>query len=313
MPVTRQNIRRGPAIVRMGGQTFYSKDDIKMVIEQETFDIRSSTAGKVGVRVKDRMAKITFTPVGAWTIAQLAILYPHGTPTIGGSLFGSADVPVKVWPIDGTESWTFTAGAITKMPSLKLAPIETAFGEVEITCLVGNGLAQSAAGSFLTYSATDAFASELDFDLEDVLTCPYAATFSGPTGWDAAIDTSKGIEVAFAMATKAVTSGNNGTVDYLLSGLDLTAKFQPLGFTAKQLVDRLAVDAVALGTDISSAAGNLTITAGDAALPKVVLNSLRLKGAPLAYSLENLRADDLEFISTRPTGAGAMFSVGMGP
>lgn len=313
MSILRQSVVRGPAIVRMGDQSFYSKDDVKLTIELKTFDIVVATAGKVSQRVSDLIAKIAFTPVGAWTLPQLAILYPHGTPVIGGSLFGAADVPVKIWPLSGTGSWSFLASAITKMPTLKLSPIETVMGETEITCVIGNGLERSAEGSLYTYAATDAFTDELDFDLADVLTCPYANTFSGPTDWIAPFETAKGIEIAFAMGLKPVISANQGTIDMTLSGLDITAKFQPLGFTDKQVLDRLAADGVALGTDVSSAAANLTCTGGDAALPKVVVNAMRLRNAPLLFSLENERVGDLEFFATRPTGAGAMFSVGMGP
>lgn len=317
MAISRSSIIRGPAIVRMGSQSFYSKDDITVDITPETFDIVSSTGGKLSERTSDVVARITFTPVGAWTANQLTVLYPYTNPTIGGSVFGSSDTSVQVWPIDGTERFTFACGAITKMPSLIMTPAETLMGEVEITCIIANNQERSTAGSLYTYSATAAFTAapndERNFALSDVLTVPYTATFSGPAGWTSQIESTGGFSIDFDLQTTPIMAANIGTVDHIISGLDITCTFQPLNFTAKQLMDRLAVDGNALGKDISSAAGNLTITGGSASTPKVVLNNLRLRSAPMLYSLENLRSDDIEFFSTRPTGAGTMFTVGFGP
>lgn len=317
MAITRQSIIRGPAIIRMGSQTFYSKSDVRLEITPETFPIESSVAGKLSERVADVMAKITFTPVGAWTTGQVGVLFPHGTPNIGGSLFGSSDTSVRIWPIDTNEVFTFLSGAITKMPTITLSPTVTLMGDVEITCVIGNGLERSAAGSLYTYAATTAFSAspndERNFALSEVLTNPYTATFSSGTGWTTQIETQEGFEVSFDLGLTPVKAANIGTVDMIISKLDISVKFLPLKFTAKNLMDKLASDGRALGNDIGLDSSNLTITGGSSSTPKVVINNLRLKNAPMLYSLENLRSDTLEFIATRPTASGAMFTVGMGP
>jgi hypothetical protein len=41
----------------------------------------------------------------------------------------------------------------------------------------------------------------------------------------------------------------------------------------------------------------------------VTINNAVLVSAPQQYGFGNTRHDDLEFIATRPTGSGAMFSV----
>ncbi len=312
MGVLREIVKRGPAIVQMGGQSFYSQGDIKVAIQPESFDIPTSAYGKVGARMKDLIAKISFTPAGMWTTAQLAVLFPWTNPTIGQSMFGSSDVPVTIHPLDGTEKMVFTAGAITKMPGIVLSPVETALKEVEITCLVGNGLDRSNAAGLYTYTATAAF-SDTSFSLASVLTVPYTATLAAVgSPWDA-IQTEAGFECSFDLKTSPVKVANVGTIDYQVSGLEISVKFKPVGLTVKQVLDRLKVQStgVALGMDLSAGAANLTITGG-ASNPQVVINNVRLKDSQLLYSAEKLRHDTIEFVATRPTGSGAMFTVGLG-
>lgn len=312
MGILRESIVRGPAIVQMGGQSFYSQKDIKVEIKPETFNVESAIIGKVSERMKDLVAKITFTPVGMWTTDQLAILFPHTNPIFGQSLFGSTDVPVTIHPVDGKEKMVFTAGAITKMPSLKLSPVETTMGEVEITCVVGNGKDRSAADALYTYSATAAF-EDTSFDLSTIKTVPYAASLaSAAAPWDA-INTEGGFEINFDLKTKPVVVANVGTIDHSISGLDISVKFKPLGMTVKQVLDKLKVQGtgVQLGMDMSDAAADLTISGG-ATNPVVVVKSVRLKDSSLLYSFDNLRHDTIEMIATRPTGMGVMFTVGIG-
>lgn len=311
MSILRENIIRGPAIVIMGGQSFYSQKDIKVEIKPETFNIEAAVIGKVTERMKDLVAKISFTPVGMWTAEQLAVLFPHTNPVFGSSLFGSTDVPVTIHPVDGKEKIVFTSGAITKMPSIKLSPVETTLGDVEITCVIGNGLDRSNAASLYTYTATDAF-TDTSFDLATIKTVPYTATLaSAAAPWDA-IETEGGFDIELAFKSKPIIVANYGTIDHMVSGLDIAVKFKPLGMTVKEVLDKLKVQGtgVAIGMDLSDAVANLTITGG-VGNPIVVVNSVRLKDSSLIYSPENLRHDTIEMVATRPTGTGTMFTVGL--
>jgi hypothetical protein len=312
MGLTRQSIVRGPAIVQMGGQTFYSKGDIKVAIAPETFDVSTSVHGKVGQRMKDLMAKITFVPAGMWTAGQLAVLFPHTNPTFGASLFGSTDVPVTIHPVDGAERMVFTSGAITKMPGVVLSPVETALKEVEITCVLGNGLDRSNAAALYTYTASATF-TDTSFSLANVLTVPYTASLAAASAPWNAIETEAGFECSFDLKTSPVKVGNLGTIDFSVSALDISVKLKPVGMTVKQVLDRLKVQStgVALGMDMSAGAANLTITGGTNN-PQVVINNVRLKDSNLIYGAEALRHDTIELIATRPSGGGAMFTIGLG-
>jgi hypothetical protein len=136
MGVQRQNIMGCSALIQMGGQSFYAKDEIKVTPVIETFPITSSIHGKVGERKKSVSFKISFTPVGMWSTALLAVLHPNTNPTNGASIYGATDVPVVIHPVDGKEKITFSCGAITKSPGIKLTHDETLFKQCEIECIL---------------------------------------------------------------------------------------------------------------------------------------------------------------------------------
>lgn len=309
MTVQRSSILRGPAIVQMGGQSFYSKGDIKVTPEVSTFPVASSIYGKAGERLSDIMIKISFTPVGMWTTSLLAVMFPHTNPTIGSSLFGASDTAVTLHPTNGSEKIVFSCGAVTKMPGLILSAIDTSFKEMEITCLLKNNADRSAADALFTIS-DDAFV-DTSFALSSIFTVPYTTSLaSASSPWDA-ISTEAGVEIDFDQQNSPVVVNGLGTVDMSLSGLDITVKFKPVGMTVAQVLSQMKLQGTGakIGQDIAASANNITVTGGSGN-PIVVVNSVRLKNAAQIYGAEALRHDTLEFIATRPMAA-AMFSIGL--
>lgn len=309
MTVQRSSILRGPAIVQMGGQTFHSQGDITVTPEISTFPINSSIYGKSGERLSDIMIRISFTPVGMFTTDLLAVMFPHTNPTIGTSLFGATDTAVTLHPTNGSEKIVFTAGAITKMPGVLLSATDTAFKEMEITCLLKNDADRSAADALFTIS--DAAFTDTSFDIGSIFTVPYSVSLaSAASPWDAIL-TEAGVEIDFAQTNNPVTVNGFGTVDMSLSGLDITVKMKPVGMTVAQVLAQMKLQGtgVKIGQNIGASANNMTITGGSGN-PIVVVNNVRLKSAGQIYGQETLRHDSLEFIATRPTG-GAMFSIGL--
>jgi len=309
MTIQRQNIVRGPAIVTMGGQSFYSKEDIKITYDVETFPITSSIFGKSTERVSDLMARISFTPVGQWTTNLLAQMYPHTNPTIGASLFGSTDTPVAVWPISGTERITFTSGAVTKMPGLIMSATETSFKEMEITCVLKNNAARSAVDAL--YTIANATFTDNTFNLAQIMTVPYTVSLASLTSPWNSIMTEAGVEIDFDFQTAPVKVNSLGTVDMSVAGLDISVKMKPLGMSVADVLTRLRIQGAgtAIGGDLSASGNNLTCTGGSGN-PQVVINNVRLKAAGGVYGNQALRHDTIEFIATRPAG-GAMFTIGL--
>lgn len=314
MATPRNSIIRGPAIVQMGGQSFYTKDDISVNLSVETFVIPCSIGGEVDERILDVMNEITFTPVGAWTTAQLAILFPYTNPIIGASIYGDTDVPVTIWPLNGKEKIVYTAGAIVKMPSIILSASKTPLGSMTIRCIGKNNAAWSAADKRFAITATAAF-EDSTFAVSAIPTIPYTLVLAGGAAPWNAIKTQDGITVDFSLTTEPVPVDDEGKVDESIKGLKISAKFIPVGITLTQLMAKFSVQdtGFARGISLNSRAANMTISGPAAGNPLVVLNSMALKTTAQSYSdsASKLRIGEIEFISTRPNGTGAMFSVGV--
>jgi hypothetical protein len=90
--------------------------------------------------------KGTGTPL---TYDNLAVLWPYLQPTIGGRIFGNADVPFA-WLGNNGDLITVRAGAITKMPDMVLGVDKPAIGAFEICGVVGNGMDPETANSYFT-------------------------------------------------------------------------------------------------------------------------------------------------------------------
>ena len=74
---------RGAASLHRIGQDFWTKDVAAMNINLKAFGIPSNAFGDLARRGAGRLIEVTFTPVGVWTLPQLAILFPYLNPRYG--------------------------------------------------------------------------------------------------------------------------------------------------------------------------------------------------------------------------------------
>jgi hypothetical protein len=312
MAIARTTILSGPAIVQMGAATFYTKDDIKVVTHFEQIEVNTAAYGAVGTRVKDIKTEITFTPT-EWESAGLGVLYPHTNPVAGTSMFTGTDVPVTIHPMNGLEKMVYNAGAVTKMPDLNFSAINpNPFGACTITCISSNNIAWATANSRYTLTGTSAF-SDTSFLVTNMKTVVYTVAV-GTTPWDA-VKTKDGVRVSFSLETTPVETDDDGLVDLLVKGVKVSVKFAPVGLTLAQVLTKLNVQGsgVVRGMEGSTGAVDLTITGAGTGSPLVTIENAVLVGAGQTYGYGNLRHDEIEFIATRPTGSGALFSVSSVP
>ena len=92
--------------------------------------IKKTTKRTKTAKKQEPLGKVTFTPCGQLASDLLAILFPYGNPTIGGSACGSTDRPLVVHSLAGTKV-SFLNAVLTKMPEIYLSPVKTAFGYVK--------------------------------------------------------------------------------------------------------------------------------------------------------------------------------------
>jgi hypothetical protein len=298
MPISRASIIRGPAIVTYNGATFYSKDDIKLVTELETFDIEVSAYGKADERVKNRKMTVSFTPSGAW--ANLATLFPYGAAAIGSSVFGS-DTALAIQTLAGTLV-TFAAAALTKMPSITASAAKTLLGPLEFTCLGKDNTAWGATGSVYTV-ASNAF-SDTSFVESAIITAPYTVAWGSTAPWNS-LATQDGVTVDFDLGLKPVETDSEGLVDLTCEKLVVTARLKPAGLTESQVLAALALQGTGAARGRSLNAGGQTLTIASGSSPSIVLNGANLKSARQLFGPAALRVDELAFVATRTFASGA--------
>ena len=303
MPTTRQSIIRGPGAVTFGGATFHDVDGIPATVDVGSGPVTSSMIGTLDTIKTDQTATISFTPVAAVTDPVLAALFPAWlrTPEIGRSVYGATDAPLVVHSLAGTKV-TFAAAAVSSCPELRLTPVQTAFGAVEFRAVVGNGLLPDAPGAF--YSVESA-PYGLGAPTPDNLT---GVHYTGTWGELSIPDTVSGWTVRVQPQFEAVTTDSQGTADYTLAGVEVTARCRPFGLTEAQILAALNAGA-GRGASLAGA-NNLVISGSNAAgALTVTLMNAALTAGPLEWGSARLRDGEIEFRANARSGDGALFTL----
>lgn len=303
MATTRQSIVRGPGTVTYNSVKLFDQGGITAEIDTPTQDVGSSISGRLDTIKTDQVGKVTLTPVGNLSAELLAVLFPSWvrTPAIGRSVFGSEDVPLHVSSRAGRKV-SFLNAALTRCPELLLSPVKTAFGQAEFTALLANGkLATDANSLFTEAAATYADGEPPRTGLSGF---HYAATL----GSLSIPDTVDGWTVSVELQLDPVTTDSQGTVDYTLGGVNVTAKCTPLGLSEAQILGALPA---LRGRGASMAGADDLVIESDGGL-KVTLKCASLVTGPLQWGTTTLRAGELGFTAHVDTDDGSLFDVELG-
>jgi hypothetical protein len=90
LPVNLFSRVRGAASLHYKGQDFWTKDVMMLDADFKPFTVDSDAFGPLDSRFGMRLLTVKFTPVGVWTAAQLAVLYPYLNPR-----YGDFNTPVR--------------------------------------------------------------------------------------------------------------------------------------------------------------------------------------------------------------------------
>ena len=301
MGTTRQSIIRGPGTVTFGGVKLFDASGITAEIDSATQEVPSSVAGTLDTIKTDQTGKVTLTPVGNLSEALLGVLFPAWmqTPVIGTSLFGTTDAPLVISSRAGTKV-TFNAAALTKCPDMLLSPVKTAFGQAEFTALLPNGKLPDDNTTKL-YTVASAAYADGEPPREGLTGFHYAGTF----GSLSIPDTKDGWTVSFDLQLDPVATDSQGTIDYTLGGIGVTAKCTPLGLTESQI---LAALPVLRGRGASIAGANDLVIAATGGL-SVTLKCASLVTGPLNWGATALRAGEIGFTANIDPTDGSLFEV----
>ena len=248
---TRTTIVRGPAKVVFDSATFYSKGGINITMTTSTFDKESDAYGVLGKSKTDFQVVVEFEPVGE--IEALATLFPHGSTTIGASIYGSTDKSLVITATDAT--YTIRNAAVTQMPSIRCTATNTAFGSVQFTGILDLGGDPSLLSDYYSVGAGAAIGTV--FDPTKLITAPYQATLGGSTTFFS----EAGFEISFEMGLTPIMIDGIGTVDMSLQNLGCNISCIPVGI-AENSFDTF-FGSLDVGEDLASATLDIsTATSG---------------------------------------------------
>lgn len=295
------NFIRGPAIVIWGPAgariTAYSKGDIGVRINRESWDVQTSIHGAIDKRAKSLpVAEVSFTPAG--NVDIIAALYPFTTAMIGKSVFPTTDETLVIHTVGGIK-YTFGRSALTKQPPMKLSAQDTSFGEVSFLCLGKNNVDPATADAFLKVEAA-AFA-DASFDETTIISPGYTAAY-GASPYNA-MESVDGFDVSFDTEIKQDSVDRFGVVGARLVSMTATVRFKPAGLTEAQLVTLLSLDgagAVLPGQSLTKADTDLVISGTGLS---VTIHKAGIQSQALAFG-DGPRMGELAFVSRRTWTAG---------
>lgn len=305
MTTTRQSIIRGPGTVKFNGIKFFDQSGIGAEIDSATQDIGSSISGKLDTIKTDQIGKISLTPVGNLTKELLAVFFPEyfQKPVIGQSIFGSEDKELVISSKAGTQV-KFAAAALTKCPELYLSPVKTAFGSVEFTALLPNGKLPDDETAKL-YTVAPAQYTDGEAPRNALSGFHYKATYGSGEGAVVIPNTLDGWTISIEPQLNPVTTDSQGTIDFTLAGINVTAKCTPIGLSEAEILAMLPV---------LRGRGRSTVENKDLAISSkgglsIVLKNASLVTGPLNWGSTALRVGELGFTAHIDATSGTLFTV----
>lgn len=219
--IDRLIVSRGPAMVTRGAGFFFSKEDIVVDLSKDTKPIPSSAFGPLTEINQGIKASAKFTPVGEFE--HLDILWPYAATPVGSSIFGPADVPLLIQPLDTTQKQTrFKASALSKMPDLNFTASDTLLGDVEFQMVGANNTPVDDAARLFVQEANTLNVNALPYDPDALIIQAYQSswlsagsftlTYGGNTSAVLAYDASAAAVAAALNALASITAAGGVTV-----------------------------------------------------------------------------------------------------
>lgn len=293
--------------------SLFTKDDVGLDIAMEHVVKSSAFHGEFDKTFMGAHVKAAFRPSGHVTADIAALLWnDFMNLALGFDLTTSADVPTLFHDSSGNGGGTIIASAITKLPDLFLGPDDSMFGAVEISGVIGTGLAPTAASSLYTIGGNTTVV-DTALTSTQAKQQAYTAAWAGtnavsslvcPTGF-----------ASFEAETKWTVSANlkvkmhavQGTVRKITyQGIEVMAKCVPVGPTPAQLLTAVGVSAASQisGRAQSHVSWPLVLTGTDTSTTLTIPLASLVSGG-FRFGDEVLRQGEYGWYASRPFSSGA--------
>lgn len=303
-------IIQGPAYITHGAVTTFVQRDVSVAVNSESWNPETAY-GMIGERLKARTAKITVTPVGMVTAANINYYYrEHLAPAtyIGASMCASALIIVS---IPSALKYTWAMAAKTKCPSLHCGPGKTAFGSMEFEA-IGDPTIQPLTAAHLKKAEEAAGTLSTGFEESSITSDIYKAAY-GASPYDA-MGSMDGFDIEFGLTPKKIAAGDVGYADIILASLDITGSFAPSNLTETQVDGLFKIDgaeALLPGQEFARGAAasvgtpvDLVIT-GTQLAAVFTLKAVGAKDGGYGYQLGEHRLKAVKFVNSRRWTTGA--------
>ena len=288
--MAQPTVIQGPAVVTYNGYDFFTQGNVVIDYNYETWNPPTAAFGKLGERLKTKMAQVSFTPAGMYTAGTAAKYWPNNIANIGQSIFSAGLLPVVVAPLTGNKI-TFARGGISKYPALQLSPLATLWKEMSILCLGDPALTMTNAAWIQAIAAT---VVPTTFNEAQVISPRYTATLGAV--FTAAEPDDEGFTIEPVFETKSMTLANYGRVDEVITSIGMRAKFKPLSLTEAQVATLIKLQdaAAVLPGDSLGTADDLVITGTGFSL---TLKQMGAMDAALVYGAGEWRQGEVAFVN----------------
>ena len=298
--IDRTTIITGPCQLTYNSVICWSKGDVTLKPVLKRFNIDTATFGKVDERIADRRFEVSFEPAGVLTTALAAVMWPYGSTAIGASIIGATDKPLAICGKDGTKV-TMNNAALTGLPSLTQAVDKQVPGTMTFTCLIAKSTDPTNAAAYYTITST-AYPADTGFAVGSIPTLTGAAVWGASSPWNSFL-TEAGFQVDFSPKFTDVTVDGMGTVDLILSGMDVTAKAIPVGPTVANILAKLPAGN-AFGTSLGGG-DNLVITSATGGAIVTLTAAALVNASGIWGDGTKKRIGECEWIATRTFTANA--------
>lgn len=334
MAIDRTAVLRGPCVCTFtaatsGAQTltFFTKEDVTLDIEYDTWDLSVSAFGKIDERMRGSRALVNVVPCGVFTHgaegANYGILWPLASTAAGTSIINPAGAyDGSFYAEDAAGNHITLHGAyIKKMPGFTLSTQKCALTQMQFASIGAKNTERTAAAFMYTLgtSGTVFTTASSAFDTADILVDQYTGVWGSVTGLTS-IDTQEGFNIEFDTQTTELRSDSYGLFDETLSSLNARCRFSPVGQTMSDLLTAAKFEntgALTPGVSMGSQqASDLTISGTAATTGKnqlvIVIKQAFMKKVGFQYGFSKFRNSEVEFVASRTVSSGAngaLFSV----
>lgn len=304
----RASILQGPATILYDGVTFHSKGDVELGVTTETFEVDSSTSGKLDERLLDTSVEVTFTPSGEFI--NLTKLWPYNgvTPVPGASIFGARTL--IIYPATGN-AVTVLDAAVIQQPDIILATDKTMLGPVKFFGIRADTVDMGTTASVFSIAAVGSPSLTAE-DATKIFTEGATGGYTLHSGAVTNMDTEDGWTVSFPCEFSDVKTDGYGLIDkrFVKCGAMAKAKvYNMVEADMAGLVRMATGQLIQRGQSLNGPGVNLILTGRITVANIVTLNKCFVKSGGLIYSTTNKRMAEVEFVATRTGLSTPLFTL----